>query len=252
MTIYYTYILVDPRHSSYTLEDGTLLPGEPFYVGKGKLKRAYTHLSESSLRVRSHKCHKIKSIMHDGCAPVIHFYKTNLSEEYALASEKQLIREIGTHCVLPNVPRGPLTNLTSGGEGWSTPPEVNARKARKGELNGMFGRHRTEKEKANQKATFSKRTKEENIASYSRKKSPEEIRKMLDHRPDTAGANNSRAKHITIETPSGELIECFGTFRQTCERLGLNSSVMIAILGGRFNRTTGKYAGYKANYSQAT
>jgi len=56
--------------------------------------------------------------------------------------------------------------------------ETNAKKARLGEDNGMFGKSRSADEKRRMSETRAKHTKEENIKSYSRIKSPEELSKI--------------------------------------------------------------------------
>ena len=88
-TIYYVY--------SYVREDGT-----PYYIGKGKERRAW----------QSHKRSNGSDIL-----PVdtsrIHIIQQNLSESQAFSLEKQLILDYGRI----DLGTGCLRNLTEGGEG---------------------------------------------------------------------------------------------------------------------------------------
>lgn len=111
---YYTYILLDPRKPKVQLLKGTniILKYEPFYVGKGKNKRAEYHLKFNHYnepnKLKRNIIKKIKSI---GLMPLI--YKTALTfENVALENEKYLINIIGRR----DLNRGPLSNLTNGGE----------------------------------------------------------------------------------------------------------------------------------------
>lgn len=101
--IYYVYILRDPRK-----ED------EPFYVGKGKDKRAESHLN-SNKEDNPFKTNVINKIKADGLNPVIEYHSENLTESVALNQEIALIKQYGRR----DLGLGPLTNLTDGGEGTS-------------------------------------------------------------------------------------------------------------------------------------
>lgn len=98
--MFYTYIYYDPSKNN-----------EPFYVGKGKDKRAWDHLR---LDKRNYFINKLKGMISKGIQPIIGIYG-GLDEEFAFFLEKELIshygrRDIGTGC---------LCNMTDGGEGFS-------------------------------------------------------------------------------------------------------------------------------------
>jgi hypothetical protein len=74
--------------------------------------------------------------------------------------------------------------LKGNNKGRKHSPEANALKGRPGELNGMYGRKRTEDEKDKIRRTRALRTPEQNKKSYSRVKSQEEIEKTKKTKAD--------------------------------------------------------------------
>lgn len=83
MNIYYVYELIDP------------LTNKPFYIGKGKEKRAWTHNTFTSRTNNPYKDRKIKKIQKNGYQPIVNLVSCNLSEEDAYNLEEQLIENIG-------------------------------------------------------------------------------------------------------------------------------------------------------------
>lgn len=102
MTSFYTYIYYDPsRHN------------EPIYVGKGKGDRAWSHLKSKSKKKHPF-IQRLGSMKKSGIFSIIGIYAVD-DEELALLVEKELISKIGRK----DMGRGPLLNLTDGGEGVS-------------------------------------------------------------------------------------------------------------------------------------
>jgi len=62
MKSYYNYILLDPRKPGQYVYKGLnfSLLYEPFYIGKGKLRRKYQHIQNKQLRIRSLKIVNLK------------------------------------------------------------------------------------------------------------------------------------------------------------------------------------------------
>ena len=111
---YYVYIYLDPRKPGiYKYNDFTLFY-EPFYVGKGKNRRLYNHLEKKKLLKNTFKNNKIKKILHNGhnLKQYIIKIKNNLSLICSNNLEIKLINEIGRY----DLNKGPLTNLTDGGD----------------------------------------------------------------------------------------------------------------------------------------
>lgn len=160
---YYVYVYIDPL---------TMIP---FYIGKGSKNRCNSHLNEAKSKVcksgNKHKFNKILQLLEWGLYPIIIKIRENLSLKEASFLEEIFIDTIGRK----DLGTGPLTNLTSGGEGSKGRIQTeecknkisNARMgitlierygeieaasikkkiARPGELNGMYGRKRTISEK---------------------------------------------------------------------------------------------------------
>jgi len=82
--MYYVYELVDPRDN------------QPFYVGKGKGRRAETHLWEVPETRNTYKENKIQSIRRSGFEPEIRYVANNIEDnELAYSIESFLIKKYG-------------------------------------------------------------------------------------------------------------------------------------------------------------
>jgi hypothetical protein len=101
---YYIYIYLNPLKNN-----------RPFYIGKGKDKRKYSHLYEKLEKTSNpHKINTIlKIIKETGKRPPIEIYRSALSSEDAFYLEKELIDFYGRK----NNNTGILCNLTDGGMG---------------------------------------------------------------------------------------------------------------------------------------
>ena len=100
-SIFYVYLYLDP------------VDLQPFYVGKGKGKRAWQHLK---FKGHTHFLNKVRRIQEElGIDPVVVIYQDNLLEQDAFELENELIKFYGRE----NNSTGCLCNLTDGGEGTS-------------------------------------------------------------------------------------------------------------------------------------
>lgn len=125
---YYVYCYCDPR-KIYNL---TILDYkfefEPFYIGYGSNNRKEYHLMEYrtslqyELKDRNRlKLNTIASIINFGVQPLIITLIENLDKYTAQRYEQKFISMIGTKMNVVGVDkRGPLTNLTVGGDGGDT------------------------------------------------------------------------------------------------------------------------------------
>lgn len=111
--MYYIYIYLDPlKPGNYTYQDFSF-DYEPFYVGRGKNNRYKVHIQEYKLNSKSNKNSRIKNILENNLKPIIYFSSTGITFENSLILEKEAISKIGRE----KLNTGPLTNLTSGGQG---------------------------------------------------------------------------------------------------------------------------------------
>lgn len=95
--MYYVYQLVDPRTA------------QPFYIGKGKGRRAQTHLWEVPETRNKYKENKIASIREAGLEPVIEYIAENIIDErLAYDIESNMIHKYGRKGYDKN---GILTNI---------------------------------------------------------------------------------------------------------------------------------------------
>lgn len=108
MNNFYVYIYLDPRKSGQWQINNIQLTNEPFYVGKGKGRRAKSHLTMKS---QHYKNNIIKKLLSLGLEPIVLKIEENLTEQIALDLEDKIIREIGTISPIEGVKSGPLTNL---------------------------------------------------------------------------------------------------------------------------------------------
>ena len=82
--MYYVYELIDPRTN------------QPFYIGKGKGRRAKTHLWEVPETRNRYKENKIESIRKVGLEPKIHYVVENIQDsDLAYEIESLLIKKYG-------------------------------------------------------------------------------------------------------------------------------------------------------------
>jgi group I intron endonuclease len=115
---------------------------DPFYIGKGKDRRAYSHLYPSSLKSKSQKNHKIKKALANQKTILVEFLKSALSENDAFMWEWFYIAEFGRK----DLHFGPLLNLTDGGDGNSSGMQATTATKRKmseqrvGDKNHFFGK----------------------------------------------------------------------------------------------------------------
>ena len=119
--IFYVYIYMDTRKPGKFVYGEFQFDFEPFYIGKGFSKRELDHLKIAKSYKLAKNCqnghiiNKIRKILKLGFEPKIIKSKENLTEKEAFVLEKRLIKTIGRF----DLKKGPLTNLTNGGDGLS-------------------------------------------------------------------------------------------------------------------------------------
>lgn len=117
---FYVYVYLDSRKPGKYVYGEYEFEYEPFYVGKAIGRNHLRHLTEANREYKKgnqFKLNKIRKIQKEtGKNPIIIKYIEGLTEEEAfLKYETHMINIIGRS----DLGKGPLTNLTDGGEGGS-------------------------------------------------------------------------------------------------------------------------------------
>jgi len=110
MENYYIYIYLDPRKPGIFNYDDLQFEFEPFYVGKGTRGRCFSGIRDKK---SSRKVSKINSIIKDGEFPIIIKIVEGITNKESQILERITISKIGR----ADSNEGPLTNMTSGGDG---------------------------------------------------------------------------------------------------------------------------------------
>jgi len=116
---HYIYVYLDPIKSGSYEYSECCFGNEPFYIGLGSGNRDTAHMRKSNLvnDPNKHKTNKIKKLLENNQQPIIKRIFTNLTFEEACKIEKTLIKSIGRN----DLGKGPLTNMSNGGEGYTGP-----------------------------------------------------------------------------------------------------------------------------------
>ena len=119
MNDYYVYCYLDTTNFEKHFSSIFSFVNQPFYVGMGRGNRCFDHLKKvlKKRKLGTFNEQKILKIVQSNNLPAIIKVSENLSRLEAIELEKTLISEIGTRKDVDGVKRGPLTNLTSGGDG---------------------------------------------------------------------------------------------------------------------------------------
>ena len=150
MRPFYVYALCDPRKPGEFSYGNLRFGHKPFYVGKGKGRRAWRHQFYLQKNDNPYKDRIIRKLLSIGNHPEVVILKSGIEESEAFALEREAIGLIGRS----NFSTGPLANLSEGGEGNAGYAWTNEqRKAisggiRSGPNNPFFGKEHSEQTKA--------------------------------------------------------------------------------------------------------
>jgi hypothetical protein len=251
MKNYYVYFFLDLSKPGFYEYDNLYFNFEPFYVGKGNYQRIKTSLSRGS----NFKMNKIKKVGKNSIK-VIKIYD-NLENEESLLLEKEVIFKIGRR----DLDKGPLVNLTDGGDGRLTSSHIeevkmkisNTKKSQNlsiahsdetkeilriknlGQNNPMFGKYHTDEVKEKQSLKFSGI----NHPMFGKKHDEEAIKKIKDRRNksieqdklnEISRKNNSKSI-IQIDL-NGEFISEYESIKIASIHTGISESTIGKICRG--------------------
>lgn len=108
--MFYVYVYLDPLYPIYSEYGDLKFDNLPIYIGKGKDWRLKEHLRKTNNPIFRNK---IKCWKRKGIDPIIIKIRENLTEQEAWDLEKKYIATIGRL----DQGKGPLLNLTDGGDG---------------------------------------------------------------------------------------------------------------------------------------
>ena len=221
---FYVYVYLDTRKQGNFNYNDLHFDYEPFYIGKGCGKRMFFHLFESANSKSKIRYNKIRKIRQSGLEPIVYKLSDNLFEKDALNLESLIISKIGRK----DLNKGPLINLTDGGEGetgkkWTDEQKKTLSNALK---NSVIFQEAARSEENKRKTSESlKKFYETNIHNSKGKlKTEEEIGKIKE----------TMSIVYKIQTPTNEIIEIKGTecvidfFKNLNEKLGLTSRFKIS------------------------
>jgi len=217
---FYNYVYLDPRKPGRYFYDGLALSFlfEPFYVGKGSGERLLAHLAEMHSKKRTLKINKIKSILRENHDLRSHIIQINdgLSSKQAFDEEIHMIKTIGRI----SLKTGPLTNMTSGGEGTPEHSFKTIEKLKSMHPSKESNQKRSETLKGRPSPMKGKESKFKGVTRDS-----EILQKAWDTRHQRTyapvklnkfGEKNSKAKTFIFISPTGDTYSIKGGFRPFC------------------------------------
>lgn len=230
--MYYVYELIDPRVNL------------PFYIGKGKGKRVYFHLSEKS-RAKSDnfkKFDKIKKIRKEGYEPEIKIVQYFEDENDAYDYEEKLIKKYGKRDIDEG---GILTNICES----SRPPKLRGRTyqeiygdrweeqiEKRRQLQLSVGGYGPKKHSEETKKKISQKVAGKNNPSYGVPCSEERKRKISERAKErfNNGFKSPTSLTYILTSPSGEKFKVFGELKKFCIKNKISYNTMIAAIN--YNR----------------
>lgn len=221
---FYVYVYLDTRKEGEFVYGKLKFTHEPFYIGKGRDKRIFFHLYESSNTKSKIRFNKIKSIRKSNVEPIVYKLYENLTEADSLRIEKETIQIIGRK----DLNNGPLINLTDGGEGesgWKWTDEQKKTLSNSLKNSKVFQEaSRSEENKRKTSESLKKFYKTNIHNSIGKERTEEEIYKIKE----------TMSVVYKIQTPNNEILEIKGTeevrnyFKKLNEKLELTSRFQIS------------------------
>lgn len=216
--MYYVYSYTEPNKD------------RPFYIGKGKGRRAWGHLRPGNQHKTTHFQNKLAKMLREGITPDVAVIYEDCTSREACDAERYFIRffgrlDLGTGC---------LTNHTDGGEGAAgrnLSPEAKAKLIAANTGREVSPETRAKMSAANKGHQPSLETKAKmSAARQGRSKSPEHAAKLAVHLRDNG---MSRRKPLqAIDPISGEIVKVYES-RESAVRDGHKKGSISNVLRGK-------------------
>jgi hypothetical protein len=222
--MYYVYVLIDPRN------------GLPFYIGKGKGRRAKTHLWEISETRNEHKENKIAAIRLAGMEPRIEYLAEDIIDEsMAYDMEEDLILKYGrkgyeSYGILTNICLSgrPPNHKGKSYEQIYGPVRAEIERKKRADIQKARGGYGPKKHSEDTRNKISLKSRGSGNGMYGKKQTTETVQKIINNRKPVTGADHHISKHWRLVSPTGEIHEQIGNLKGLCERLGLTFPTMYA------------------------
>jgi group I intron endonuclease len=247
MNNYYVYVFLDSSKPGTFYYENLSFEFEPFYIGKGKSDRIVNSLYDKG----TFKYHKIQNLKKRGFEVITRKIYENLNNMESLEVEKLLISIIGRR----DMGKGPLVNLTDGGDGRLTSPhseetklkisltkksqnlhiphtettKEKLRKINQGEDNPMYGRHHTDEIKESHSLKVSGL----NHPMYGKKHSEETLKIIREKRNASVNQEEMSKKSAELNSKKvlqfsldGEFLNEFNSIKEASLNLGISESLI--------------------------
>lgn len=208
MKEYYIYVYLDTRKPGKFIYDDLIFKYEPFYVGQRKKYRCTSGLKNGGSKF---KRNKINKIIKEGFSPKIIKLYENLEFDTAIKLEIEIISKIGRH----DLKKGPLVNLTDGGEGTTNiSKESQLKKSKK-----LLGRKRTEESKEKMRQARKEYFDAGNTTWNKGKKWSKEMRLKLTNKANTGKEFSEEHKNKMSLNAKKQIMEgkSIIKFREVCQ-----------------------------------
>jgi NUMOD3 motif len=230
--MYYVYMLVDPRNNL------------PFYVGKGKGKRAYQHLLGNSHNEQLEAV--IDEIRQHGLEPRLHFVAENITDQaFALRIENDLIEHsLGKEICLTNKQTGGSVKGKTYVEIYGE-EQAMIRRRHMSERQRARGGYGPKQHSAETKAKISQRSTGAGNGMYGRTQTDETKQKIRENRTPATGADHPLSRHWQLIAPDGTVYERMGNLQALCDSVSISFATMAAAF--KYNRipNRGKARGWQ-------